>query len=117
MAYERKCTVCGTVYKYCPTCSDFAYLEPWHTLYHDENCKKIFKVCSRYASGGLAGEKAKAELKSLNIPKTLVKGIEKNINEIMSIPEPQPVEPEIEINGEVETEVEETEPKIRRRKK
>jgi len=43
---NRNCFCCGIGYYYCPTCEDNRDLETWHIMFHEENCKKIFKICT-----------------------------------------------------------------------
>lgn len=46
MKNNRKCFCCGTEYNYCPTCEEQRDLETWHIMFDNENCKKIFQICS-----------------------------------------------------------------------
>ena len=45
---NRECYLCGETYKYCPTCSQDKIKPTWMTEFHDENCKNIFDVCTRF---------------------------------------------------------------------
>jgi len=45
---DRKCYLCGTKYKYCPTCSDDKMKPTWMAEFHSENCKNIFEICTEF---------------------------------------------------------------------
>lgn len=45
---DRKCYLCGENYKYCPTCSQDKMKPAWMSEFHDENCKNIFDICTRF---------------------------------------------------------------------
>lgn len=82
MAHERTCLVCGTKYSYCPNCSEYANLEPWHYLYHDSNCMEIFNICSSFVGNGISADEAKTKLDNMKLPKNLSKNIQRDINKI-----------------------------------
>ena len=82
MAHERTCLVCGTKYSYCPHCSEYANLEPWHYLYHDSNCMEIFNICSSFVGNGISADEAKTKLDNMKLPKNLSKNIQRDINKI-----------------------------------
>ena len=44
----RECYLCGSVYQYCPTCSQDKMKPAWMSEFHDENCKNIFDICTRF---------------------------------------------------------------------
>jgi len=47
--HNRVCKTCQTVYKYCPNCYKDRYLPTWMVMFHEENCKNIFKIlCDDY---------------------------------------------------------------------
>ena len=56
---NRKCICCSTEYRYCGNCSEDRLKEPWHAIYHDENCKNIFNAASDYLAGAITKEEAK----------------------------------------------------------
>ena len=45
---SRTCYLCGTKYEYCPTCSQDKMKPSWMAEFHDENCKNIFDICTRF---------------------------------------------------------------------
>ena len=45
---DRKCYLCGTSYKYCPTCSQDRMKPSWMAEFHEENCKNIFDICTKF---------------------------------------------------------------------
>lgn len=59
---NKTCIVCGTKYTYCPTCAEFANVEIWHNIYHDENCKEIFAIAVDFNYDALDKNTAKERL-------------------------------------------------------
>ena len=45
---NRTCIVCGRKYEYCSSCKEHSMLEPWHSIFHDNNCREIFNAVSMY---------------------------------------------------------------------
>ncbi len=45
---NRKCLCCNVDYHYCPTCSQDRMKPSWMSEFHDENCKNIFDICTRF---------------------------------------------------------------------
>lgn len=45
---NKKCILCGKVYSYCNSCSEFDHLPRWMECYCSENCKEIFNALSAY---------------------------------------------------------------------
>ena len=45
---NRECYLCGEDYKYCSTCSQDRTKPSWMTEFHNENCMKIFDICTRF---------------------------------------------------------------------
>lgn len=45
---NRECYLCGTDYLYCPTCSQDKMKPAWMAEFHNENCKNIFDICTRF---------------------------------------------------------------------
>ena len=45
---ERECYLCGTEYKYCGTCTNDRMKPVWMSDFHEENCKNIFDICTRF---------------------------------------------------------------------
>ena len=45
---NRECYLCGKEYQYCPTCSQDRMKPSWMAEFHNENCKNIFDICTRY---------------------------------------------------------------------
>lgn len=63
----RECRVCGEKYKYCPTCSADRVKPVWMSDFHDENCKNIFDICTRYNMQILSKEEAKSALEKCDL--------------------------------------------------
>ena len=45
---SRECYLCGIEYKYCGTCSNDRMKPAWMAEFHNENCKNIFDICTRF---------------------------------------------------------------------
>lgn len=58
----RECLLCGTKYEYCPTCSQDKMKPTWMTEFHDENCKNIFDIATRFNMKLLNKDEAKAAM-------------------------------------------------------
>jgi len=59
---DRKCYLCGENYKYCPTCSQDKMKPAWMAEFHNENCKNIFDIATRFNLKLLTKADAKAEM-------------------------------------------------------
>lgn len=57
---NKTCIVCSQKYRYCNSCVEFVNLEPWHSIFHDSNCREIFNAVSMY--GKLSNENIKERL-------------------------------------------------------
>ena len=55
----RECRVCGERYEYCPTCSQDKYKPAWMVDFHEENCVKIWDICTRFNMELMSKEEAK----------------------------------------------------------
>lgn len=64
---NRKCIVCGKVYPYCPTCSDYSKMPPWHTLFCEDNCRKIFNITSDFLAEAISATEAKTKFDECNL--------------------------------------------------
>lgn len=64
---ERTCVVCGATYVYCPNCKKGDPAETWRFMYDSEECRDIFKICSRFAFGHINAEEAQKKLEKFNI--------------------------------------------------
>lgn len=58
----RECYLCGTKYEYCPTCSQDRMKPAWMTEFHNENCKNIFDICTRFNMELMSKEQAQEAL-------------------------------------------------------
>ena len=63
----RECRLCGTQYKYCPTCSEDRVKPVWMSDFHNENCKNIFDICTRFNMQLLSKDEAKSELEKCDL--------------------------------------------------
>lgn len=63
----RKCYLCGEIYEYCPTCSQDKTKPTWMIEFHNENCKKIFDICTRFNMELLTKDEAQAALEKCDL--------------------------------------------------
>lgn len=79
---NKSCIVCSQTYKYCNTCKEFINLEPWHSIFHDENCREIFNAVSMY--GRVSNDEIKKRLDKCNLSnkENFKENIQNIINEI-----------------------------------
>lgn len=64
---DRKCYLCGTEYKYCPTCSQDRMKPAYMSEFHSENCKNIFDICTRFNMKLMSKIDAQEALKSCDL--------------------------------------------------
>lgn len=81
---NKKCIVCGEIYTYCNSCSEFDKYPRWMGVYHEENCKNVFDITSKFLSGHITKEEAKELLDKCNLSnkKNFHKVILETINKI-----------------------------------
>lgn len=64
---NRECYLCGQDYNYCPTCSQDKLKPTWMAEFHEENCKNIFDICTRYNMQLVNKDEAKAALEKCDL--------------------------------------------------
>ena len=91
----RECYLCSEKYTYCPTCSQDKMKPTWMSEFHDENCKNIFDICTRFNMGMMDKKNAQEALNKCNLsdsPK-FKDYVQKDIINIMTEPKDfQPVQ-------------------------
>lgn len=92
----RECRVCQSKYEYCPTCSQDKYKPTWMVEFHEENCMKIWDICTRFNMELMSKEEAKEAILKCDLSKkeTFVDFVQKDIENIL-FEEPKPVIEEI----------------------
>lgn len=68
---NRECYLCGTGYKYCPTCSEDKIKPTWMAEFHSEDCVKIFAICTDFNIGKMSKEEARKALDACNLSNKL----------------------------------------------
>lgn len=81
---NRTCIVCSQKYEFCNSCKDHATLEPWHSIFHDNNCREIFNAVSMYGKDSDDVVKAKLDKCNLFNKDNFHKNIVKVIDELYS---------------------------------
>ena len=111
--YDGKCCVCGNSYEYCGHCDKQASNNTWKLNYCSENCREIFRICSKFEGKLISIEEAKEGLNKLYIGKDIQKSVADTIRKIMEYKSPV-----VEIVEEsIENPIEEVKPKRSRRRR
>lgn len=63
----RECYLCGTSYKYCPTCSEDRAKPSWMAEFHSEDCVRIFDICTRFNMGVVSKIEAQEVLNTCDL--------------------------------------------------
>ena len=63
----RECYLCGEKYNYCPTCSQDRMKPAWMAEFHDENCKNIFDICTRFNMQLMSKTEARTALSNCDL--------------------------------------------------
>ena len=63
----RNCYLCGTKYEYCPTCSQDRLKPAWMAEFHEENCKNIFDIATRFNMQLLTKEEARDAMEQCDL--------------------------------------------------
>ena len=56
---NRKCICCAQEYRYCNSCAEDNTKPTWFALYHNENCRDIYKIASECLYEVISKEEAK----------------------------------------------------------
>lgn len=64
---NRECYLCGEKYSYCPTCSQDRTKPIWMAEFHEENCVKIFEICTRFNMKSMSKIDAQNALKACDL--------------------------------------------------
>ena len=62
MAITRKCMLCGTESKFCPSCGNKQPDQPWKMVFHDEKCLAISEVWLAYRGKQISKEEARERI-------------------------------------------------------
>ena len=64
---DRECYLCGAKYEYCPTCYQDRLKPSYMADFHEENCRNIFDICTRFNMELMSKEEAKAALEKCDL--------------------------------------------------
>lgn len=84
---NRTCICCKTKYSYCPDCGGVDKYKPtWMVEFHDENCMKIWEICTRFNMELMSKEEAQEALLECDLSKqdTFVDFVQKDIMNIFA---------------------------------
>lgn len=85
MKGARTCIVCGTHYKYCPSCGQDNPDDTWRFIYCSENCRDVFKTVEQFKARKITKEQAAAALSALKMPAKIQEHIHKDIKSIFGV--------------------------------
>ena len=107
MSNNRTCKVCGTKYKYCPTCGSDAFKPAWMSMFCSRNCYDIFITLSNLTNKKITEEMAKKEIIKFDTSKVINDTMIKQINELLKVSEKEEKEEsvveEIKVSEEIES--------------
>ena len=78
---NRTCIACGKKYSYCNHCSQDRNKEPWHSIYCENNCRKVFMATTDYLAKEITKEQAKEIFDSCDLSNRYV--FKERINEVI----------------------------------
>ena len=81
---NKTCVCCGKVYTYCNRCEEHANEPAWKAIFHDDNCRKVFRIISDYFGNAMTKEKAVEGLKTCDLSVEFKPSIKKATNELMN---------------------------------
>ena len=64
---QRECYLCGKSYQYCGGCSSDRMKPAWMSEFHDENCKKIFDICTRFNMNLMSKSEAQVAINACDL--------------------------------------------------
>ena len=107
MSNNRTCKVCGTKYKYCPTCGSDAFKPAWMSMFCSRNCYDTFITLSNLTNKKITEEMAKKEIIKFDTSKVINDTMIKQINELLKVSEKEEKEEsvveEIKVSEEIES--------------
>lgn len=114
MANNRTCLLCGTSYKYCPSCREDIRKPSWMSGFDREDCKIMFETLSSYGMKLMSASEAKKiiskiDYESMNLnkqKKDTIKEILGNKSTVEKTPVVEVKEEIIETPAPIESDVE-----------
>ena len=84
---NKKCLLCGTEFKFCPTCQQKSSADAWKNIFDSENCRKIFHVACDFAQKAIDANEAKKILSECDLSNkdSFKSDIKAFVNEIINI--------------------------------
>lgn len=64
---NKECVLCHNIYTYCPDCDEYIREPFWKNMFCSEQCVNAYNVFTKYVSGVMDKEQAKAELAKADI--------------------------------------------------
>ena len=65
----RRCSVCGSEYRFCNRCPEDKDKPNWYFAFCSSNCKDIYDITSKFESGQIIEHEAKTQLEKLDLSK------------------------------------------------
>lgn len=107
---NHTCIVCGTAYRYCPNCKDYANYPRWMSMFCGQNCHDIFEVANAFENGAIAKDKAIEKFGKLNLSmrKNFKGSLKETVDKALGImveDNKVEVKPETKVETEVKNEI------------
>jgi len=80
---NRICFTCGKKYGYCPDCYEDRFLETWHIMFHDNNCKNVFDIINKHFYNHITTDEAISQLEICDLSGKFNEDIQKEIDNIL----------------------------------
>lgn len=91
---NKECILCGTKFKYCPSCNQKSPADAWKNIFDDANCRTIFNLCCDFAQKAVDIKTAKEILSGCDLSKkeSFRPDMKKILDEILSSSLPEETE-------------------------
>ena len=66
---NMKCSVCGTAYRFCPNCAEFAGAPSWMNEYDSKECETIYLTLNAFWFKHLTKDQAEEKLAGIDLGK------------------------------------------------
>ena len=119
MSKKRRCIVCDTSYEFCMRCNRVPSDEYWRNIYCSQDCREIFKTCSRFEGGAITADEAYEKLIQYNVEgKDIQMSVKNSVERIKKGASKKETKPEVTREIEQPTEeIEKPKRRYRRRKR
>ena len=100
MSNLRACICCHKEYEYCPNCGKYQNLPSWMAIFHDANCRLIFRTATDYEAHNITDDQAREILDTCDLSRRelFIDSIQKMLDKLYPpkveiMPKPEVAEP------------------------